>query len=265
MRTPRGFTLLEVMVGLALLGLALVTLIKSSANSILTAQRAQTIGVATDLARGKMYDIEEKLLKDGFTDTDQSEEGKTFADEGWPQIGYSYKVEQVEMPSWDDLQQLSKGHAAKQLSGSGSGSANAALKAGSGSGSSSFSSLGSDDSGGFQNSALGGMMTMFGGGFGGSGASDAASGKGAGLVQMYYGMFQQILKVAIRKVSLTVTWRLANVDDSFKTVTFFTDQSAMDKVLMGMGSTELPDDGSGSGSGSGKTPPKTPTPPVTKP
>ena len=46
------------------------------------------IGVATDLARGKMYDIEEMLLKDGFTDTDQSRGRPTSAssDEGWPNV-----------------------------------------------------------------------------------------------------------------------------------------------------------------------------------
>ena len=54
-----GFTLLEVMIGLALLGLALTVLIKSAAGNIFNSQQAHMIGVVTDLARGKMYDIEE--------------------------------------------------------------------------------------------------------------------------------------------------------------------------------------------------------------
>jgi prepilin-type N-terminal cleavage/methylation domain-containing protein len=74
MRSRRGFTLLEVMIGLALLGLGLVVLMKSTTGNIKAAKRAQMMGVATDLSRGKMYDIEEKLLKDGFSETDQSEE-----------------------------------------------------------------------------------------------------------------------------------------------------------------------------------------------
>src|SRR5688572_3668420 len=74
-KRPRtaGFTLMEVMIGLALLGVALTVLIKSAGNSIFNARQAQMMGVATDLSRAKMYDIEEILLKDGFTETDQSE------------------------------------------------------------------------------------------------------------------------------------------------------------------------------------------------
>ena len=70
-RTPAGgFTLLEVMFALALLGLGLTVLIKSAAGDIFNAQQAHMMGVVTDLARGKMYDIEEILLKDGFSDSD---------------------------------------------------------------------------------------------------------------------------------------------------------------------------------------------------
>jgi general secretion pathway protein I len=62
MRQQRGFTLMEVMIGLAMLGVALVVLIKSAGNSIFSARQAQMMGVATDLSRAKMYDIEERLL-----------------------------------------------------------------------------------------------------------------------------------------------------------------------------------------------------------
>ena len=72
-RRQLGFTLMEVMIGLALLGVALTVLIKSAASSIFSARQAQMMGIATDLARGKLNDIEEILLKDGYTETDQSE------------------------------------------------------------------------------------------------------------------------------------------------------------------------------------------------
>ena len=83
-RRQRGFTLLEVMFGLVLLGLALTVLIKSTAGNIFSAQQAHMMGVVTDLARGKMYDLEEKLLHDGFSDTEQHEEDQTFTYEGDP-------------------------------------------------------------------------------------------------------------------------------------------------------------------------------------
>ncbi|MBC7977725.1 MAG: hypothetical protein H7138_22330 [Myxococcales bacterium] len=89
--------------------------------------------------------------------------------------------------------------------------------------------------------------------------SDAA--QGGAFVQGQYTMFQQILKVSIRKVSLTVTWQVMGSDRDMKVVAFFTDAAAMDKVISGMGSTELPE--AGAGSGSDKPPPVPPggTPP----
>jgi general secretion pathway protein I len=232
---------MEVMVALALLGLGLVVLIKSAANNINAAEQSHMMGIATDLARGKMYDIEEMLLKDGFTDTDQSQtDAKPFEEEGWPNIYYSYKVEEVEMPDFDALTAMAQGRA-------GSGSAVAI-----GSGSADGSAFGSDALSGFQNSALGGMLGMFGGAKGGvSGA------EGAGLIQSQYSMFQDILKVSVRKVTLTVTWKVLGNDNSMKVVCYFTDPAAMDKVLHGLlsGAPTGPTS-TGTGSGSGSTPTK---------
>jgi general secretion pathway protein I len=213
----RGFTLLEVMFGLALLGLGLTVLIKSAASDIFNAQQAHMIGVVTDLARGKMYDVEEKLLHDGFSDTEQHEDDRSFSDEGWPDIHYSYKVELVELPGYDQLQKIA--------AGSGSGS---------------------DGEDPFSKSAIGGMISGLGGG-GGKGNADI----GGAFVQSQYTMFQQILKDTIRKVTLTVNYQVMGSDRDFKVVQFLTDAAAMDKVLSGMGSQELPPAGAGSGSGRG--------------
>lgn len=221
----RAFTLLEVMLALALMGLGLVVLIKSAAGNIASSEEAHMMGIATDLARGKMYDIEEILLKDGFTDTDQSQESeKCFEDEGWPSVCYSYKVEEPKLPTYDELQAMAKG------------------AAGSGAGSGSGSGLGSDEMpGGFENSALGGMIGMMGAFGGGKQGIDAA--QGGALIQSQYSMFQEILKVSVRKVTLTMKWKVLGRDRDMKVVAFFTDAAAMDKVLNGMGSTELPENG----------------------
>jgi general secretion pathway protein I len=252
-RGPRGFTLLEVMIALALLGFALTVLIKSAAGNIFNAQQAHMMGVATDLARAKMYELEEKLLKDGFSDTEQHEDDQAFTDEGWPQIKYSYKIVDVELPSWDALQALAKRDATKTGSGAGAGSS--APGSGTGSGGAPGSD-GSAGGGGFGDSALGGMLMQFGGGFGGDGggkgSADIAAAAGGAFVQGQYTMFQQILKVSIRKVSLTLKWQVMGSDRDMTVVTFFTDAGAMDKVISGMGSADLDDQNAAKGSGAGK-------------
>lgn len=236
----RGFTLIEVMIGLALLGLALTVLIKSAAGSIFNARQAQMMGVATDLARAKMYDIEEDLIKDGFNETglsdgdDACSNFEAFEDEGWKGVEWCAKIVQVELPSWDKLQALS--------AGSGSGSS---AKGGAGSG-----MMDELPTGGFQDSALGGMMSMLGGGFGGQGG-DADAMQGASFIQSQYALVQQILKDSIRKVTLDIKWEVMGFSREMRVVAYFTDAAAMDKALKGLGSQEIPDAGAGSGSGSG--------------
>jgi prepilin-type N-terminal cleavage/methylation domain-containing protein len=255
-RASRGFTLLEVMIGLALLALGLVVLIKSTTGNIVSAKRAQMMGVATDLSRGKMYDIEEKLLKDGFTDTDQSEEGQSFDQEGWPEFKYSYKVEQIELPSFDQLQAIATGTAKDKGAGSGAGR-------GSGGGSGGGSDAGSDEpNGSFQDSALGGIISMLGGGFAG-GSQDIDSKAGASFIQSYYQLIQETLKASIRKVTLTVKYDVLGEDTELTTVAFFTDSAGLNKGLLGAVGGGSDDSGSGSGSGSG--PGSAPKPPSQNP
>jgi general secretion pathway protein I len=224
------------MIALALLGLAMVVLIKSAAGNIFSTEEARMMGIATDLARGKMYDIEEILLEDGFTDTDQSQESeKCFEDEGWPNICYSYKVEEPKLPSFEQMAASAQKQAEK-----------AAKEAAGSAGSALGSALGSAATGGFENSMLGSMLGMMGGG-----KQDITAAQGGSLLQSQWSMFQEILKVSIRKVTLTVKWKVLGRDRDMKVVAFFTDAAAMDKVLNGLGSQEYdPNAGSGSGSGS---------------
>jgi prepilin-type N-terminal cleavage/methylation domain-containing protein len=230
----RGFTLLEVMIGLALLGFGLVVLIKSTTSSIMGAKRAQMMGVATDLSRGKMYDIEEKLMKEGFTDTDQSEDDRTFEEEGWPEIKYSYKVEAVELPSFDQLQSMAQSQ----------GSAAAAKERGSARG----SGEGSDEPSG----AFEGVMSMLGGGFGG-GSEDVDSKAGASFIQSYYQIVQETLKASIRKVTLIVKYDVLGEENELKTVAFFTDPAGLQKGILGAAGAA--GDAAGAGSGSAPKPP----------
>ena len=228
-RVEGGFTLVEVMLALAILGLALVILVRSVAGNITAAQDSFYMGIATDLARGKMLDIEENLLQEGFQETEQEEEGD-FSDEGWETVKWKSKVEPVELPSLDTLMGLSKAQG-EEGSGTGTGTGT-----GSGDG-----EEGQSDLDKFQSSALGGMLGMLGmgGGGGGSEGSGAASQQAtAGFLQSQYTLVQQVLKQAIRKITLEVSYDTGVHKESFKTILYVTDAAGMQKVLgsLGLGS-----------------------------
>jgi general secretion pathway protein I len=223
----RGFTLVEVMLALAILGLALVILVRSVAGNITAAQDSFYMGIATDLARGKMLDVEEDLLQEGFQETEQEEEGD-FSDEGWDTIKWKVKVEPVELPSFEVLMGLANGQAGE---GQGSGS-------GSGTGSGEGEGEGESQIDKFQSSALGGMLGML--GMGGGGSSSEGSGAAsqqatAGFLQSQYTLVQQVLKQAIRKITLEVSYDTGVHKESFKTILYVTDAAGMQKVLGSLG------------------------------
>jgi general secretion pathway protein I len=73
--TKRGFTLLEVMIAIAILGLSLTAIFSSEVGASNVAQRARRQNIATTLARCKMGEIEEVISIEGLpalekTDTD---------------------------------------------------------------------------------------------------------------------------------------------------------------------------------------------------
>jgi general secretion pathway protein I len=216
----RGFTLIEVMIALAILGMGLVILVKSIAGNATAAGDSFYLGVVTDLTRGKMYDIEEKLLDEGYQDAVQEDEGD-FGEQGWEGIKWKSTVEPVELPSYDKLIALKNGEGAGSGSGSGSG----------------------DDGEGenltdkFQSSALGGMLGMLGGGFGGGGsggaggAGSASELKSGAFLQSSYPLIQKVLKDSIRKITLEVSWNTGVHRDSAKVYLYVTDPAGMQKSL----------------------------------
>ena len=95
-RRQRGFTLLEVVISLAILALSLTVLLQSQAASLANAGRSRDVTVASLLARGKMIDIEKKLFHDGFT-VNSDEDTGDFRDDGFPDITWKARVSEVEL------------------------------------------------------------------------------------------------------------------------------------------------------------------------
>ncbi|HUM09333.1 MAG TPA: prepilin-type N-terminal cleavage/methylation domain-containing protein [Myxococcaceae bacterium] len=86
----RGFTLLEVVVALAILGLALMAIFDMNAGAVASHAYAKRLTVATMLARSKMTDIEQELYDKGFDNDDREIQGD-FRAEGWD--AYTWKAQ----------------------------------------------------------------------------------------------------------------------------------------------------------------------------
>ncbi|MGC4089783.1 MAG: type II secretion system protein [Polyangiaceae bacterium] len=95
----RGFTLLEVLVAIAILGLGLTMILSSQVGLFSSASRGEHLTVATNLARCKMGEIEVDLLKKGYPATDSKDDGRCCGDDT-ESGGYEceWKIERVTLP-----------------------------------------------------------------------------------------------------------------------------------------------------------------------
>jgi general secretion pathway protein I len=110
-RRAAGFSLLEVMVAMAILSLAVVVLIRITTGNVRAAAHARLTTTATFLARAKLAAMEDGIVADGFTDSDEEDQGD-FGDEGYPQFRWSSIIERVELPT--DAAQKAQEAAAQQ-------------------------------------------------------------------------------------------------------------------------------------------------------
>jgi len=189
----RGFTLLEVMIALAILGGGLIALLSMSAADVRAAHKAKLLTIATGLARGKMLDIEEELFHNGFQDVAENENGD-FSDDGQHKFTWDALVEKVALPAAADL-----GGPSSQP-----GTPTAVMDPNNPSNQEALMGL----AGGSQTGAL-----------------------GASMVQLYFPLIAPVLENAIRKVTLTVHWKIGSDEEALKVICFFTDTKAVDLAL----------------------------------
>jgi prepilin-type N-terminal cleavage/methylation domain-containing protein len=106
----RAFSLLEVMIAVAILAIGLVVLLQVQTRSVMLAQEARDMTVATMLARGKLLDCQADLVKKGFSVGDYDEQG-TFDEEGYAQFSWECHGYKPDMPVADtaDITQAMSG------------------------------------------------------------------------------------------------------------------------------------------------------------
>ncbi len=99
-RKIAGFSLLEVMVSIAILAVSLTVLLTFSGNTLLKSGRAEKLTIATMLARQKMTDIEielEKSKKKREFPDERSEDGQF--DEPFEDYSWQMEIRRVELPA----------------------------------------------------------------------------------------------------------------------------------------------------------------------
>ncbi len=96
----RGFSLLEVMVAVSILGLALTVILSAQGGLAASNKMAANMGMSTTLSRCKMTELEEKLVKFGYPEIDQID-AQTICCEGveTPNFTCDTRVEKVQLPN----------------------------------------------------------------------------------------------------------------------------------------------------------------------
>ena len=98
LKLSQGFTLLEVMVALAILAGGMVVMLQVQTRSIEMAQEAHFLTVSSQLARAKLYDCETELMRKGFSIGDFEEEGD-FSEEGFDNFYWECHAYPMDIPA----------------------------------------------------------------------------------------------------------------------------------------------------------------------
>jgi general secretion pathway protein I len=200
----RGFTLLEVLVAVSILGLALTTILSSQLGLVTSAQRSANISIATQLVRCRMNEVELKLAKDGYPQSDLNDEGPCCTDRDDPMYRCEWKVEKIELPSPIDAQSRDGG-----LTGSSPGGLGA-LGALSQVGQQGQSALG-------QGQGISGLSGVLAGA-----ASAGAAGMAPLVMGLVYPDLKPMLEASIRRVSVRVSWREGITERDYSVVQYVT-------------------------------------------
>jgi general secretion pathway protein I len=85
------------MIALAILAITLTVLLTMVSNNLRATHHAKLTTTGTFLARTKMSDIEDQILENGFSTSDETAEG-TFKDQNQPDFRWDSAIERVELP-----------------------------------------------------------------------------------------------------------------------------------------------------------------------
>jgi len=200
--TPkRGFTLLEVIVAMAILGLALMAIFQLNAGAVAMHAYGKKLTVASLLARSKMTDVEQDLYDKGFAADDEEKTGD-FSDEGWSSFKWRARI----------LAPRTQGVSPEQLIG-------AIFNVPMGGGKDGASALSSLFGGGSSSTSKSSSSSSTGSAPSGPTSAAGALGPMASLMQGQFSQMVDQLTKTVREVHLTVSWPEGSSFETLELVT----------------------------------------------
>jgi general secretion pathway protein I len=93
-----GFSLLEVMISVAIMAIALVVLTRTVTGDVRATYHSRMVTAATFLARTKISSLEQNILEIGFSEMEGEDEGD-FTEEGFSRFKWYAAVERMKLPT----------------------------------------------------------------------------------------------------------------------------------------------------------------------
>jgi general secretion pathway protein I len=200
----RAFTLLEVMVAVAILGLSLTVILSAQAGLYAATTHAKNETVAIGMARCKMGEIEEELLRLGYQETDVVEEGECCEDNTPTRVRCKWKIDRVELPDPPTFDEMNPAGDGGTLDLATPSDPSSMMPGGTGA-LGVLASLGSGDGSALKNAGpeggMGALSSMLGD------ASGGVAGLAPMVMSIVYPSLKPMLEASIRKITVTVLWK----------------------------------------------------------
>lgn len=215
MSSRRGFTLLEVMVAMAILAMGMTIILSSQAGLFAATKRIQDETHAASLMRCRMSEIEEELMRDGFPLIERNDSGDCCEGED-SEFRCEWTIQIVELPQPATFDEFEEGEGEDE---SEAASAFGAPGAG-------VSPLGTPLGDAAAISPMHGSALGEVEGMGDLAGTLGDSAEGGGMIGMALGLvyptLKPMLEASIRKVHVSVLWDEGSKVRSFEAVQYIT-------------------------------------------